>query len=120
MSTKSVDREDRREQQYRRLGTRQPSCVTCAHTNPFALQLHHPAGQKYHDDTVIECANCHMDLSDKQRDHPSPEADGAAGMMVTIGRYLLGLADMFAMLVETLRDFGQWLINAACSAEASA
>jgi hypothetical protein len=32
-------------------------------------------------------------------------------MMVTIGRYLLGLADVFAMLVVTLREFGRWLLR---------
>ncbi len=117
MSKKPLDREDRLEQQFRRLGTRDPSCVTCGHANPFALQLHHPAGEKHHDDTVIECANCHLDLSDQQLDHVPPELEGAAGMMITIGRYLLGLADMFALLVETLREFGRWLIDQAGLAE---
>jgi hypothetical protein len=81
------------------------------------LQLHHPAGEKHHDDTVIECANCHLDLSNQQLDHVPRELEGKPGMMNTIGRYLVGLADMFAMLAKTLREFGTWLIDQVRSAE---
>ena len=113
MSKKPLDRGDRLEQQYRRLGTREPSCVTCGFSNPFALQKHHLAGSKHHDDTVIECANCHSNLSDLQRDHVPPDLAVTSETLLTIGRYLRGLADVFAMLATTLRHFGEWLIEEA-------
>jgi hypothetical protein len=34
-------------------------------------------------------------------------------MLATIGHYLFGLADMLAVIVETLRKFGQWLLGEA-------
>ncbi len=111
MSKQHLDYEDRLEQQYQRLGTRNPACVTCGESDPFCLELHHPAGREHHDDTFIECANCHRKLSDQQQDHVPPEQAATTGVMVTIGRYLLGLADMFALLVVTLREFGNWLIS---------
>jgi hypothetical protein len=105
------DREDRLEKQYRRLGTREPLCVGCAESNPFCLELHHLAGQKYHGDLAIVCRNCHRKLTDQQQEHegslsPKPWADS-----VTIGRYLLGLADLLLMVVNALRDFGKHLIG---------
>jgi hypothetical protein len=38
------------------------------------------------------------------------------GMLATIAHYLLGLADMLAMIVETLREFGKWLLGEASRA----
>lgn len=117
MAKQPLDREDRLEQQYRRLGTREPSCATCGHPNPFALQKHHLAGSKHHDDTVIECANCHSDLSDSQRDHAPSDLTAANETLLTIGRYLRGLSDVFAMLATTLRHFGEWLIEESSKGE---
>jgi len=39
-----------------------------------------------------------------------PDASPPIGMLATIGHYLLGLADMLAMIVEALRKFGKWLL----------
>lgn len=113
MKNKTTDPDERIERAYQRLGTRTPVCTTCDETNPHCLELHHIAGRKYHDDTVIQCRNCHRKLSDSQLDHLSPQATGPDAQLVVIGRYLLGLADWFALLVERLREFGAWLIELA-------
>lgn len=105
------DRDDRLEKQYRRLGTREPVCVGCGESNPFCLELHHVAGQKHHGDTGIVCRNCHRKLTDQQRDHmPLPPAKPVA-QSTTVGRYLLGLADLLLMIVNALRGFAKQLMG---------
>ncbi len=120
MPKRHLDREDRLAQHCRRLNTWNPVCVSCPESDPVALELHHIAQRGHHDDVVIVCANCHRKLSDQQRDHEAgctlagpTGPSGTGGQMETIGHYLLGLADLFAMLVETLRKFGTWLVSEA-------
>ena len=112
MTKPHLDHEDRLEQQYKRLRTRSPRCVTCAESNPFCLELHHIAGRKHHEDLSIVCRNCHRKLTDLQKDH-APEGTEPMGLLATIGHYLLGLCDLLAMVVTTLRQFGKSLIEAA-------
>jgi hypothetical protein len=109
--TKRTDPDDRKQQQLRRLGTQNPRCVACAEAEPAVLEQHHIAGRKHSDDLSIVCRNCHRKLSDKQRDHVPPGSTEGAGFLANIGHYLLGLADLLAMIVETLREFGAWLIG---------
>jgi hypothetical protein len=105
------DRGDRLEKQYRRLGAREPVCVGCGESNPFCLELHHLAGQKHHGDTGIVCRNCHRKLTDQQHDHVPLSPANPIAQSVTIGRYLLGLADLLLMIVNALRDFGKQLMG---------
>ncbi len=110
---KKLDRDDRLERHYRRLGTRTPVCVTCGKADsahPEIYELHHVGGRSC-GDLSIECANCHRTLSDEQKDHVPRGSPEPKGQMATIGRYLLGLAAMLAMIVVTLREFGALLIN---------
>jgi len=111
--TKLLDEEDRRQQRLRRLGTQNPICVACGETHPGVLELHHVAGRKHSDDTALVCANCHRKLSDKQRDHVPPGMAKTGSELTHIGHYLLGLADLLAMIVEALRKFGAWLIGSS-------
>jgi hypothetical protein len=113
--TKHLDREDRLERHYRRLGTRNPVCAGCGKhdpEHPEIYELHHVAGKSQHGDVSIKCANCHRTLSDLQKDHVPPGSK-PTGKTATIGHYLLGLADILAMIVQTLREFGAWLIGEA-------
>ena len=105
------DHEDRLEQQYRRLGTRNPSCMCCNESNPFCLELHHVAGRKHHEDMSIVCRNCHRKLTDQQLDHVPPDVAEASREAAKVGHYLLGLCDLLAMVIETLGKFGKSLIN---------
>jgi hypothetical protein len=109
--TKPRDAEDRRQQQLRRLGTQSPVCVSCGESDPAVLELHHIAGRKHSDNVSIVCANCHRKLSDQQRDHVAAGAAEAEGLLAKIGHYLLGLADLLALAVKALREFGAWLIG---------
>jgi hypothetical protein len=116
MPKKHLDHEDRKERHFRRLGTRNPVCVICGRRDPYhpeIFDLHHVAGKNHHDDVCIVCSNCHRTLTDRQKDHLPPAASPPIGMLATIGHYLLGLADMLAMIVEILRKFGNWLLGEA-------
>lgn len=111
--TKRVDEEDRNQQRLRRLGTQHPICVGCGEMHPAVFEQHHIAGRKQSGDEARVCANCHRKLSDKQRDHIPPGHAEPAGPLARIGNYLLGLADLLAMVVDALRSFGAWLIGQA-------
>ena len=101
------DKNDRLEQQYRRLGRRDPACLTCGESDPNCLELHHIAGHKHHDDLGIVCRNCHRKLSNEQHDHADTTALRSARAHSDIGHYLLGLADFLQMIVHALRTFGK-------------
>lgn len=116
-SKKKPDFEDRLEQRYRKLGTRNPACVCCGHNHPFALELHHIAGRLHHDDLAIVCRNCHRRLSDNQLDHPE-DIQGQHPMLATIGHYLVALADLFRMIADRMVEFGKYLIDQANGVEA--
>jgi hypothetical protein len=108
--TRRMDEEDRRQQRLRRLGTQTPICVGCTESDPAVLELHHIAGRKYDDDESIVCANCHRKLSNRQRDHIPSGRTQPDGQSARMGHYLLGLADLLALIVVTLRKFGTRLI----------
>ena len=108
--TKRTDEEDRNQQRLRRLGTNNPICPGCGETHPATFEGHHIAGKKRHADVAPVCANCHRKLSSTQRDHVPSGPVKPNGPLAVIGHYMLGLADLFAMIVETLRRFGLWLI----------
>src|SRR5579862_8863163 len=101
--TKPADREDRKQQQLRRLGTQNPICVACGEPDASVLELHHIAGRKHKDDLSIVCANCHRKLSNIQRGRPSEYIQRSDGQSAHLGHYLLGLADLLEMIVSTLR-----------------
>lgn len=119
MPTKHPDKEDRLEQHYRRVDTHEPRCVICGETDPRCLEKHHIAGRRYHDGTALVCRNCHRKLSDDQLDHaPNTRAQPVEGKLTAIGLFLLGLCDFLIMVVQTLREFGDWLISETPRADA--
>ena len=114
MTKPSSDCSDRFEQQYRRLGTRNPMCVVCGESDPFCLELHHIAGQKHDDDVCIVCRNCHRKLTNQQLGHTGGgNAAPGDSMLATIGRYLYGLCDLLVLVLNTLREFAKWLIESS-------
>jgi hypothetical protein len=76
--------------------------------------MHHLAGRRYSDLTVLECKNCHAKLTALQKGHPPP-TKGEPSWEEVIGRFLMGLADLFELLIETLRKYGDQLIEHARS-----
>ena len=61
--------------------------------------------------TILVCRNCHRKLTNQQHDHVPHTTAESNGELATIGRYLLGLCDLLAVIIETLRNFGKWLIG---------
>jgi hypothetical protein len=102
-------RERRRLRAQERLGTNDPRCCFCDEDNPHCLERHHIAGQAYADETVIACRNCHRKLSDVQKDHPE-NSGSPPDQLERIGWFLLGIADLFELLITKLREFGAALI----------
>jgi hypothetical protein len=102
-------REARLQRAYERLNAHKPRCINCGLEDVRCLEAHHIAGRKFGDATVIVCRNCHRILSDDQKDHPPPVA-GDPTLHERIGHFLKGLADLFALLVAKLHEYGDELI----------
>jgi hypothetical protein len=112
MSSNHPDKEDRLERHYRRVHTHEPRCVVCGETDPRCLEKHHIAGRRYDPVTALVCRNCHRKLSDDQLDHaPRGQEQPVEGKLAAIALFLLGLCDFLLLIVERLREFGDWLIK---------
>ena len=107
------DAERRRQTALERLGSDDPSCAICGESDWRVLQRHHLPGRAYGDELIIACGNCHAKLSDAQLDHPAGPDAGEPPFLVKCARYLLGLAELAAQLVEQLRDHATALMIAA-------
>lgn len=95
---------------YERLGTTEPACAVCGETRPTILERHHIAGKDYDPETMILCRNHHGLITDAQKDFPNGGSD-LPNYLECIGRMLLNLAELFAILVEKLREYGAYLIE---------
>jgi hypothetical protein len=111
MDERERKREARRQKALERLGTDNPRC-SCGETDPHCLELHHIAGQAYGSETIIRCRNCHRKLSNLQKDHPGQQS-GPPDLLERIGHFLLGIANLFELLIVKLREFGHALIDQA-------
>ncbi len=103
--------EGRKQNALDRLGTDNPCCRCCGNTDPRVLELHHLSGQKFGEEKVIECRNCHRILSDDQYDHPNPISGDPPDLLEHLAHFLLGLGDFFALLAIKLKEFGQQLLD---------
>jgi len=106
----NYDSERRRQKALERLGSNNPKCALCPETNPHCLEQHHIAGRSFRDDVAILCRNCHRKLSVAQGGHPSPICTPPA-LEEQAARFLFGLADLLALLVQQLRRLAQELID---------
>jgi len=113
MTNKYQDEETRREQDYHRLRTRNPICVTCGYSDhPSAMELAHIIPRKFDDDAVVLCTNCHRTQSDTEKDYSyNPTSDNS--QMETIGRYLLSIADLLKLIAAKFEEYGHWLLEQA-------
>lgn len=107
-----LNRNIRRQRAFERLGVTNPRCIYCGEDDPLVLERHHLAGQTYGEDTVIVCRNCHRKLSDSQKEHPDKIQD-PPDKLEAIAHFLMGLADLFELLIRKLREFARDLINRA-------
>jgi hypothetical protein len=109
-----IRRERRRQADIERLGVDNPRCLHCGENDPNVLERHHLAGQAYGDEIVIACRNCHRKLSDRQNDHPKKSTE-IPDPLEKIAHFLLGLADLFELLITKCREFATYLIDLANS-----
>jgi hypothetical protein len=98
------------------LGTNNPICVVCGETHWATFEKHHIAGCRYCALSVLHCKNCHSKATALQKGHPPPQP-GEPSKDEIIGRLLMNLADFFELLVEKLREFGEYLIKKAQGVE---
>jgi hypothetical protein len=61
------------------------------------------------------CANDHRIVTDDQKDHPAG-VDGCDQFLLSVGNFLLGLADMLAIIIHRLYEYGEALIVRANAA----
>lgn len=106
------DYERRKQSRLHKLGTNHPRCGCCPETDWRVFELHHIAGRKHDETETPICANDHRRLSDSQKDHPKTEPGGDE-FLAKVGNFLLGLADLFELIFERLREFGESLIARA-------
>ena len=112
---RDIAREKRQRKAYERLGFPEPRCIVCGLDDLRCLELHHVAGRAHSEDQWPFCKNCHAVQTDAQADHPKKVAPPLDDLEV-IGRFLLGLADIFEMLVTRFREHGETLIRMAVDA----
>jgi hypothetical protein len=108
MNDHDLKRERRKQKALERLGTNTPQCPFCGIDEPLVFELHHVSGRAFGDDMIPVCRNCHRILSDWQKDHP-PTNGSSPSDPERIAHFLLGLADMFELLVKRLREFAKTL-----------
>lgn len=107
-----IDRGLRRQRAIERLGVKNPRCIYCDEDDPLVLERHHLAGQAYGEETIIVCRNHHRKLSDTQKDHPA-KIQEPPDRLEAIAHFLLGLADLFELLIRKLREFARDLVDRA-------
>ena len=104
--------ERRKQSRLHRLGTNSPRCAMCRNDDWRVIEEHHPDTRKRDKLTVFLCANDHRLVTDDQKDHP-PGGLVCDPFLLSVGNFLLGLADMLAVIIERLREFGEALIARA-------
>jgi hypothetical protein len=112
MTRQQIEQERRKQRALERLGSNNPVCVSCGEAGWSCLERHHIAGKRFDPDTAIICRNCHRKLSDRQKDHPA-DLGTQPDFLERLGHMLLGLADLFELLVQRFREFGHELISKA-------
>ncbi|MEO6608973.1 MAG: hypothetical protein ABIN69_10940 [Aestuariivirga sp.] len=110
MDEKKLAREARERNAKIRLGTDTPRCAHCGRGESVGLEAHHVAGRAYDPTTDIECGYCHRILSDWQKDHPK-RICGPPTFEEGLMHFLLGMADMFELLVKRLREFAETMLQ---------
>lgn len=112
MSKRDQDRERRKQQRLERLGTNNPVCPGCGETDWRCFALHHIAGQRFGETKTPLCHNCHAKVSDDQNDH-AKQVSNPPHRLEQAGQFLHGLADLLALALSKLREFGDYLIEEA-------
>jgi hypothetical protein len=114
MSDAEKRQETRRQKAFERLGTDHPICPFCGEDDWRCMELHHLEGEHFGKTLITVCRNCHRKLSDSQKDH-QPKFGRSPGSLEKIAHALEGLADLFVLLAQKLKEFATHLIEEARS-----
>lgn len=87
-------------------------CIGCAGDLASGKEDDHMIGRKHGDLVWPLCPTCHRKRTELQREEPPPTADPRNPLEV-IGRWLLSVAEYFELMCETVRRFGEFLIELA-------
>ena len=109
METENLALKKRERDAKRRLGSEHPKCASCGMDDCRCLEAHHIAGRAFDPTTINLCRNCHRKLSDSQKDHPE-KLNGPPSLDERMAHFLMGMADMFEVLVKALREFAEQLL----------
>lgn len=104
--------EHRKQSRLHKLGTNTPRCAACGNSDWRVIEEHHPDTRKRDKLVVLLCANDHRIVTDDQKDHPVG-VDGCDHFLLSVGNFLLGLAEMLAIVIERLYEYGEALITLA-------
>ena len=96
----------------RAAGFSDPRCIVCGERRIWRLELDHIAGRKHDDTCAPLCCNCHEDRTFTQR-LEIKGGENPTNVFETIGRFMLGLAQWFELLIEKLYEWGEFLIGLA-------
>ncbi|WP_298873403.1 hypothetical protein [uncultured Bradyrhizobium sp.] len=108
-NSKRDDYERRKQSRLHKLGTNNPRCAVCGNSDWRVIEEHHPDTRKRDRLVVLLCSNHHRLVTYDQKEHPS-EPQQADQTLASIGNFLLGLADMLALILERLYEYGEALI----------
>jgi hypothetical protein len=97
---------------FEAMGIEHHLCTICGQSDPIGLVVDHVAGRNHDDSVRLLCESCDAIRTADQRCDPSP-GDNPKNVFEVIGRWLLGIASYFELLTDTLRRFGEFLINLA-------
>ena len=110
MDKNSMARAKRERAAKLRLGSENPYCATCGNSDWECLEAHHLGQQAFDGTTVIICRNHHRILSDRQKDHPG-KIDTPPTFDESLAHFLLGMADLFELLVRKLHEFAEKILS---------
>jgi hypothetical protein len=99
-----------RRKKLKTLGIKTEACPICGSDDVSTFQFDHVAGRKHHDQEWPLCETCHQERTSMQREEPPP-SDNPRNVFEVIGRWLLGVAEYFEMLIRNLRKYGEFLIE---------
>ena len=92
------------------LGIKFAVCPICGCDDVSRFEFDHPAGRKHHDQLWPLCDNCHMEKTSMLYEQPLMSGD-PRNVFQVIGRWLLGMAEYFELLIRDLRKWGEYLIE---------
>jgi hypothetical protein len=105
-------RETEMREHFLREGFPDPRCIICGEERVWRLELDHIAGQKHDDACSPLCCSCHADRTFVQNLEP-PGGENPKNVFEVIGRWLLGIAEWFELIIDKLYLYGEFLIGLA-------